>query len=114
MRSRFGAIALLAIPGVLAWALCASAASEPNPARQAELRYMVQQDCGSCHGLRFKGGLGPAILPENLKGKSTEALARVILDGVPGTAMPPWRPLLTEDEATWIARLLQKGFTDAP
>jgi cytochrome c55X len=29
---------------------------------------------------------------------------------VPGTAMPPWRPLLTEAEALWIADYL-KGET---
>jgi cytochrome c55X len=29
---------------------------------------------------------------------------------MPGTAMPGWRPLLTEDEARWIADyLLDKG-----
>ncbi|HEY9900439.1 MAG TPA: cytochrome c [Pantanalinema sp.] len=114
MRSRIGALALLSVPLAFAWAVGARAVAEPTPARQAELAYIVRQDCGSCHGLRFKGGLGPAILPENLKGKSTEALARVILEGVPGTAMPPWRPILAEDEAAWIARSLQKGFPDAP
>jgi cytochrome c55X len=114
MRSGLGTAALLAAPLALAWALGATAATEPTPERQAELRYMVRQDCGSCHGLRLKGGLGPAILPENLKGKSSEALARVILEGVPGTAMPPWRPILAEDEAAWIARSLQKGLSDAP
>ena len=39
-----------------------------------------------------------------------EGLALIILDGVPGTAMPPWRPLLTEPEALWIADYL-KGET---
>ena len=32
--------------------------------------------------------------------------AVVILDGLPGSAMPSWRPLLTEDEARWIADYL--------
>lgn len=114
MRRLAGAALCLALPVAFGWALGATAVTEPTPERQKELRYFVQQDCGSCHGLRFKGGLGPAILPENLKGKSAEALTRVILDGVPGTAMPPWRPILAEDEAAWIARSLQKGFPDAP
>ena len=39
-----------------------------------------------------------------------DGLALIILDGVPGTAMPPWRPLLTEAEALWIADYL-KGET---
>ncbi|HEY9857385.1 MAG TPA: cytochrome c [Stenomitos sp.] len=81
--------------------------------RQKEIVYMVREDCGSCHGLLLKGGLGPAILPENLAGKDPQALARIILDGSPGTAMPPWRPMLSEAEASWIVDQLRKGFPDA-
>ena len=38
--------------------------------RQAELSHMVKQDCGSCHGMTLKGGLGPALLEENLQNLS--------------------------------------------
>ena len=38
-----------------------------------------------------------------------DVLAEVILDGRPGTAMPPWRPLLSEAEAAWIADYLLNG-----
>lgn len=74
--------------------------------RAAELEHLVRQDCGSCHGLRLTGGLGRAITPEDLAGRSVEDLTPVILDGLPGTAMPGWRPLLSEDDARWIARYL--------
>lgn len=70
---------------------------------------MVRQDCGSCHGLTMKGGLGPALTPDALKGRTAEGLAVLILDGIPDTAMPPWRPLLTEEEARWIGAELLKG-----
>jgi cytochrome c55X len=80
--------------------------------RQRALVSLVRQDCGSCHGLTLKGGLGPALLPDNLRGKSPEGLQQVILDGIPETAMPPWRGLLTEAEAAWIVGALQKGFPD--
>jgi cytochrome c55X len=33
----------------------------------------------------------------------------IILDGVPGTPMPGWRPLITEAEARWIAGTLKEG-----
>ncbi len=76
--------------------------------RAAELQNLLIQDCGSCHGLQMKGGLGPALLPQNRHGKSAEFLSAVILYGRPGTAMPPWKALLSEAEARWIAeRLLQ-------
>lgn len=72
----------------------------------ARLEHLVVQDCGSCHGLTRKGGLGSPLTPEALDGAEAEGLALIILDGVPGTAMPPWRPLLSEEEAMWIAEFL--------
>ena len=77
--------------------------------RQQELRNLMIQDCGSCHGLTLKGGLGPALLPSMLQGKSANYLSTVILEGRPGSAMPGWRPLLTEAEAEWMAELLLRG-----
>ena len=81
----------------------------PSPARASELAYLIRQDCGSCHGMTLKGGLGAPLLPDQLAGKHEDALAAIILDGMPGTPMPPWRPLLTETEAAWIARALKEG-----
>ncbi len=93
---------------LLALALPAQAA-EVAPDRAAELRHMVRQDCGSCHGLRLTGGLGSPITPAALAGRDPEDLTRLILDGLPGSAMPGWRPLLTETEARWIADYLLQG-----
>ncbi|MCL5778372.1 cytochrome c [Limibaculum sp. FT325] len=81
-------------------------AGEVSPERAAALERLVVQDCGSCHGLTLKGGLGPDIGSEALAGTEPESLAAIILDGVPGTAMPPWRPLITEEDARWIADYL--------
>jgi len=77
--------------------------------RQAELHFLLAQDCGSCHGMTRKGGLGPALLPNNLEGKPDELLVATILDGRTGTAMPPWRGLLTEAEAAWLVQQLRQG-----
>jgi len=80
-----------------------------SEARQQELRHLVVQDCGSCHGLTLEGGLGPSLLPENIAEKPAEWLHQVILDGIPGTAMPPWRPFISEAEADWLVKRLQQG-----
>jgi cytochrome c55X len=85
-------------------------AAEPEGARRAVLIDMVRQDCGSCHGLTLKGGLGPPLLPAALADKDAEQLRFVILNGRPGTAMPPWRPFLSEAEAQWIVEMLRTGF----
>jgi cytochrome c55X len=74
-----------------------------------QLRHIVKQDCGSCHGMTLKGGLGPALLPENLDGKPIPFLQHTILYGRKGTAMPPWKTLLTEQEALWISQQLKVG-----
>ena len=84
------------------------AIAEVAAPRAKALEHMVIQDCGSCHGLTMKGGLGKPLTATALEGAAPEALATIILDGVPGTAMPPWRPLLSEEEAVWIARYLLK------
>jgi cytochrome c55X len=77
--------------------------------RQSELSHIVKQDCGSCHGLTLKGGLGRALLVENLQNKPTLFIQHTILYGRPGTAMPPWKTLLTDQEALWIAEQLKQG-----
>ncbi len=94
------ALMLLALP----------AAADIPATRATELEHMVLQDCGSCHGLTMKGGLGRPLTRDALSHADRDGLALIILDGAPGTAMPPWRPLLTEAEALWIADYL-KGET---
>lgn len=93
----------------LSAALAFSANAEIPAERQGELLYVLEQDCGSCHGLTLRGGLGPALLPERLQERTVSDLAEVILDGVHGTPMPPWRPLMSEDEALWLAQILKSG-----
>lgn len=95
-----------------ALAMALASATPVSLARQAELEHMVIQDCGSCHGLTMKGGLGKPITPGDLAGFDAQGLAAIILDGVPGTAMPPWRPLISEPEALWIAEYLMQEKTE--
>lgn len=86
--------------------MTAPALAEPDA---VALERLVRQDCGACHGMTLKGGLGPAITSQALSHHTRESLAAVILDGRPGTPMPPWRPLLSAEEAAWIAEYLLKG-----
>ena len=88
--------------------LC-QAADIPSPTRQAELEFLVIHDCGSCHGLSLRGGLGPPLLPESLSSRSADYLTAVILHGRASSAMPPWKHLLTPYEARWIAQRLLEG-----
>lgn len=94
---------------VLGLLLAGPALAEPPAERRAELRYLLRQDCGSCHGMTLKGGLGPALTPEALARRDLAALQATILLGRPGTAMPPWSDFITPAEAAWLARELKAG-----
>lgn len=106
-RGRIVGIVLMAV------VVTAGARAEPPAGRQDELLYRLRQDCGSCHGMTLNGGLGPALLPDALAERSETDLATVILNGVPGTPMPPWDFEITSDEARWLARRLKQGLDDA-
>ncbi len=96
-----------ALTGAMVMVLAAGMASaEVAPARQAKLKDMVDQDCGSCHGMTRHGGLGSPLLQEDLAKLSAEAVIETILEGRPGTPMPPWKAILSREEAAWIAAYL--------
>lgn len=81
----------------------------PDSERQAYLYNLLKQDCGSCHGLKLKGGLGTPLRPENLKDKPDKYLHHVIQNGIQGTPMPGWKALLSDKDTTWIIKLLREG-----
>lgn len=83
-------------------------AADPSAARQAELRNLLKNDCGACHGLTLQGGMGPALLPESLIGKADDFLLATILNGRKDTAMPPWQQFLSRDEAGWLLGVLRR------
>jgi cytochrome c55X len=98
------------LAALIAAGLAASALADGSEAERArQLSHFVRQDCGACHGLTLKGGLGRPLLPETLAHVEAEAIAEVILDGIPGAPMPPWRGELSEADALWIARALKQG-----
>lgn len=87
---------------------CSVYAETLTAERQDELRNLLEQDCGSCHGMTRKGGLGPALTVEALKDKPIEYLTYTIREGRPGTPMPPWKNLLNEADINWLAQALKR------
>lgn len=77
--------------------------------RQAELHNLLTQDCGSCHGMTLKGGLGPALTVEAINKKPRDLILETVLNGRPGTPMPPWKNILTHEEIEWLIDTLYKG-----
>lgn len=102
--SRLGALVLVLLP------FSPVQAAPPGAARQVQLLHLLAQDCGSCHGLRMTGGLGPALTRQALAGKPRESLIATVTHGRPGTAMPAWNALLTEPDVAWLVDRLLEGY----
>ena len=104
------------MPRTRAWVVVAlllplfASVSAEEPGREArDLRHLLVQECGSCHGLRLTGGLGSPLTPDAIATRTDEYLRTIILHGVPGTAMPPWNQRLSEKEADELVRLMREG-----
>ncbi len=84
------------------------AVADIEPERQEELRHMLLHDCGSCHGMTMKGGLGPALTEDALKDSTAAALESTVTYGRPGTPMPPFQGILKKEEIQWLVQLLKE------
>lgn len=87
----------------------ADSTPEIESSRQRELVHLLRQDCGSCHGMTLKGGLGPALTREVMVARPIEYLYHTVREGHPGTPMPPWKGILSDDEIMWLVTQLQNG-----
>jgi cytochrome c55X len=100
------------VAGADAGAAVESAPPPPTVVRQRELLELLHQDCGSCHGMRLTGGLGPPLTAAALQERPFASVVATIQSGRPGTPMPPWRRFLSDDEAQWLAARLVGGTAD--
>ena len=86
-----------------------TAAAPISDPRKAEIKNIILHDCGSCHGMTLKGGLGPNITASALQAKPSNYLFDTIRNGLAGTPMPPWLGILTEQEIHYLVELLTQG-----
>ena len=86
--------------------------AELPASRQSEILHLLRHDCGSCHGMTLKGGLGPPLTVERLGQKSAGELAVIIRNGVKETPMPPWEGILNDEDIAWLVKQLQQGMQD--
>lgn len=73
-------------------ALAGTAAAEPDAAQ------LYSQHCATCHGTDRLGGIGPALLPENLGRLTGARAAAVIASGRAATQMPGFAPTLSKPD----------------
>jgi len=99
----------LAVAASIAMLAFACRAEPVSPERMASLDHLLRQDCGSCHGMTLKGGLGPALLAERFADQDIDTIAAMILHGNPAKAMPPWEGLLSEADARYLAERIKNA-----
>jgi len=101
-RYFLGAIALIAL-----WVTTVDAAGG-----EAEVVYL--QSCAECHGADRLGGMGPALLPENLKRLKKKNAIGVISDGRPASQMPAFGEQLSKSQITALTDMIYTPLASVP
>lgn len=73
-----------------------------------------QTHCAACHGADRLGGMGPALLPENLSRLKKAEAARMVRDSRPGVQMPAFRNELNEQQISGLVELIYSPVVPAP
>jgi ABC-type amino acid transport substrate-binding protein len=102
------------LPEILArYGIAQAPPTAPTAPPSPELRvgrstYLTQ--CSQCHGIDAKGTPAAANL-QAFKGSEDDFL-KVVRNGRPGTAMTPWKGIVSDDDIRAIARYVKQLSTD--
>ena len=105
-RSLASLLALVLILG----AATAAGATE-NTERATAL---FAEHCASCHGAGRLGGIGPALLPENLRRLKKSKAHTVIAEGRPSTQMPAFGKVLSAAAIEELVALIYSPLPELP
>ena len=86
-------------------------AGHPAYAATTNIDALYQQHCASCHGANRLGGMGPALLPENLKRLRKKKAVNVIANGRAATQMPAFANKISAKD---IQSLVNYVYTPLP
>lgn len=89
---------------ILACSLLLPSLAAANDEMGTEALY--QQHCAGCHGGDRLGGMGPALLPENLSRLKQDQAEKVILNGRPATQMPGFETTLSQATVAALANFI--------
>ncbi len=98
---------------LLVSALALFAAQGAGPAR-ADAASLYAAHCASCHGADRLGGLGPALLPGNLKRLKPAKAEQVIAAGGPASQMAGFAETLTAAEIKALTELIYQPLPRPP
>ena len=70
-----------------------------DPARVDAGRAVFAEKCSPCHGPQGQGTIGPNLTDKNwLHGGALVDITKSINEGFPANGMPPWGPMVSEDD----------------
>jgi len=72
-----------------------------------DVEKMFEKECQGCHGPNHEGGVGADLRPGKIEKKNAYTLSEVILNGRPGTAMPPFTDKMNQADAQKMVDYLQ-------
>jgi DNA-binding beta-propeller fold protein YncE len=75
---------------------------------------LYETHCASCHGADRLGGMGPALLPENLSRLKKPEAARMIAESRPGVQMPAFNGVITKEGIARLVGLIYSPVAPAP
>ena len=94
--------------------LAASLTSGFSLANATDVQALYQEHCASCHAESRFGGIGPALLPENLARLRKPEALKVISEGRVATQMPAFGDKLSADQMQQLADLIYSEVKPAP
>jgi mono/diheme cytochrome c family protein/DNA-binding beta-propeller fold protein YncE len=98
--------------GIVAAALAACPGAQAGATGDGLTLY--GEHCASCHGAARLGGMGPALLPENLGRLKREDAAEVIASGRAATQMPAFGERLNAAQVEALVELIYTPLAEAP
>ena len=112
-------VARLQLVSLLFLALALGPAASAATAAQQALRAsnadrLYRENCASCHGADRLGGIGPALLPGNLKRLRPNRAAAAITNGLPATQMPAFGDRLAPDQVDQLVKLIYEPLATPP
>ena len=75
---------------------------------------LYKTHCASCHNEHRLGGMGPALLPENLKRLRKPAAVKVIKNGRAATQMPAFKDKLTDKQVQSLVDYVYTPLKETP
>ncbi len=85
-----------------------------NDIEKSDVQKLYQQYCASCHAVSRLGGMGPALLPENLKRLRKNKALKVIENGRAATQMPAFGNVLTASQRQLLVKYIYTPLENIP